>query len=79
MTRKEARRRTLERRIARLEQRIAALNALSNRYTWVRLGIFTVSAAGAIAVWLSWTITAGAAFFAVGCSSSRGWRTRTGA
>lgn len=66
MTRKEARRRTLERRIARLEQRIAALNALSNRYTWVRLGIFTVSAAGAIAVWLSWTITAGAAFFAVG-------------
>lgn len=66
MAQKEARRRALERRIARLDQRIAALDALSGRYTWARLGIFTASAVGAIAVWLSGTITAGAAFFMAG-------------
>ncbi|NLE50972.1 MAG: hypothetical protein GX613_06145 [Chloroflexi bacterium] len=66
MTRKDAQRRAIERRVTRLEQRIAALQTLSNRYTWARLGIFTASAVGAIAVWLSWTIAAGAAFFVAG-------------
>src|SRR5690606_11454164 len=46
--------------------RIAALQKLSNRYTWARLGIFAASAIGSLAVWLNWTIAAGAAFFALG-------------
>lgn len=66
MTRKEAQRRAIERRVTRLERRIAALQQLSNRYTWARLGIFTASAIGSLAVWLNWTITAGAAFFTLG-------------
>lgn len=44
MSRKETRQRALTWQIARLEQRLADLQVLNNRFSWLRLGTFTLGA-----------------------------------
>ncbi len=45
MSRKQSRRRALERQIARLDRRLDSLNGLSNRLSWARLGVFAAACA----------------------------------
>ncbi len=67
MTPKEKRRAALQRQGQRLEQRLGALNQISDRFTWLRLALFVigVAASAALFVWQGpWGFLAGALGFA---------------
>lgn len=48
MSQKQARLRTLQKQIKRLQTRSAALRAVSNRYSWLRLAIFVIGIAASL-------------------------------
>ena len=59
---KEKRLRALRNQVARLERRLAELRLLSNRYSWIRVGLFlaalvlSLTAFYAVGVWFFWLV-----------------------